>query len=41
MPGRPTNWIIVGYGPAVLAVGADGDCLGIFYLVCRLSSGPY
>ena len=23
-------WIIVGHGPTVLAVGADGSCLDIF-----------
>ena len=26
VPGRPTIWIIVGRGPTVLAVGADGGC---------------
>ena len=24
VPGRPTNWIIVGQGPTALAVGAGG-----------------
>ena len=31
VPGRPTIWIIVGQGPTVLAVGAGGGCLDIFY----------
>ena len=30
-PGRPTVWMIVGQGPTVLAVGAGGGCLDIFY----------
>ena len=30
VPGRPTIWITVGQGPAVLAVGAGGGCLDIF-----------
>ena len=30
VPGRPANWIIVGQGPIVLAVGAGGGCLDIF-----------
>ena len=34
VPGRPTIWIIVGQGPAALVVGAGGDCLDIFALVC-------
>ena len=33
VPGRPTNWIIVGQGPIALAVGAGGGCLDIFSLV--------
>ena len=33
VPGRPTIWIIVGQGPTVLAVGADGGYLGIFTLI--------
>ena len=33
VPGRPTIWIIVGQGPAALAVGADGGCLDIFTLI--------
>ena len=40
VPGRPTNWNIVGQGPTVLAVGAGGGCLDIFSLVyhfCLLS----
>ena len=31
VPGRPTIWIIVGQGPTVLAVGAGGGCLDIFF----------
>ena len=27
VPGRSTNWIIVGQGPTVLSVGAGGGCL--------------
>ena len=30
VPGRPTNWIVVGQGPIALAVGAGGGCLDIF-----------
>ena len=37
VPGRPTNWIRVGQGPAVLAVGAGGACLDIFSLVHHFS----
>ena len=33
MPGHPTIWIIVGQGPAALAVGAGGGCLDIFTLI--------
>ena len=33
VPGRPTIWMIVGQGPAALAVGAGGGCLDIFTLV--------
>ena len=33
VPGHPTNWMIVGQGPTVLAVGADGDYLDIFTLI--------
>ena len=33
VPGRPTNWIVVGQGPIALAVGAGGGCLGHFSLV--------
>ena len=35
--GRPTIWIIVGQGPSVLAVGAGGGCLDIFFLVSHFS----
>ena len=31
VPGSPTNLIIVGQGPTVLAVGAGRDCLDIFF----------
>ena len=30
-------WIIVGQGPIVLAICADGDCLDIFSLNCHFS----
>ena len=38
VPGRPTIWMIVGQGPTVLAVRADGDCLDIFTLIYPFSS---
>ena len=31
VPGRPTIWTTVGQGPIVLAIGADGGCLYIFF----------
>ena len=31
VPGRPTNLERVGQGPSVLAVGAGGGCLDIFF----------
>ena len=34
---RPTNLVIIGQGPAVLAVGAGGGCLDIFSLVYHFS----
>ena len=37
VPGHPTIWMIVGQGPSVLAVGAGGDCLDIFTLICLFS----
>ena len=37
MPGYPTIWMIVGLGPAALAVGAGGGCLDIFTLICLFS----
>ena len=37
VPGRPTIWIIVGQGPAALAVGAGGGCLDIFTLIYPFS----
>ena len=38
VPGRPTVWMIVGQGPIVLAVGAEGGggCLDVF--LCLFSS---
>ena len=33
VPGRPTIWMAVGQGHAVLAVGAGGDCMDIFTLL--------
>ena len=33
VPGRPILWMIVGQGPAALAVGANGGCLVIFTLI--------
>ena len=38
VPGRPTILITVGQGPIVLAVGAGGDGLDIFTLICPFSS---
>ena len=38
VPGRPTNWMIVGQVPIVLAVGAGGGCLDIFTLLYLFSS---
>ena len=37
VPGHPANWIIVGRGPIVLAVGAGGGCLDIFSLIYHFS----
>ena len=37
VPGRPTILITVGQAPTALAVGAGGDCLDIFTLVCPFS----
>ena len=37
VPGRPTIWSIVGQGPTVLAVGADGGCLDVFTLIYPFS----
>ena len=37
VPGRPTFWMIVGQGPAALAVGAGGGCLDIFTLIYPFS----
>ena len=31
VPGRPTNWMIVGQGSIALAVGAGGRLFGHFY----------
>ena len=38
VPGLPTLWMIVGQGPAALAVGAGGGCLVIFTLIYHFSS---
>ena len=38
--GRPTILMIVGQGPAALAVGADGGCLDIFTLIYPFSPLP-
>ena len=37
VPGRPTNWILVGQGPTALAVGVGGGCLDIFSLIYPFS----
>ena len=37
VPGRPTNWIIVGQGPTAFAVGAGGVALDIFPLIYHSS----
>ena len=37
VPGRPTNFIIVGQGPTALIVGAGGGCLEIFTLLYHFS----
>ena len=37
VPGCPTIWIIVGQGPAAVAVGAGGVGLHIFSLVYHFS----
>ena len=39
VPGRPTIWMIVGQGPAALAVGAGGGGLDIFTLIYQGWSG--
>ena len=36
-PGRSTIWMVVGHGPAALAVGAGGGCLDIFTRLYPLS----
>ena len=36
-PGVLLIWKTVGQGPNALAVGAGGDCLNIFTLVCHFS----
>ena len=38
VPGHPTVWITVGQGPTALVVGAGGDCLDIFTLICPFLS---
>ena len=40
VPGRPTDWMIVGQGSTVLAVGAVGGCLDILSLVYLFSFLP-
>ena len=37
LPGRPTNFERVGYGPTVLTVGVGGDWLDIFSLIYHFS----
>ena len=37
VPGRPTNWMIVGQGPIVLAVGAVGGIVWTFLLSSMFS----
>ena len=37
VPGRPTIWMIVGQGPAALAVGAGAGWLDIFTLIYPFS----
>ena len=37
VPGHPTVWMIVGQGSIALAVGAGGDYLDIFTLLCPFS----
>ena len=37
VPGRSTNWIIVGQGPTVLAIGVGRGCLDICSLVYHFS----
>ena len=34
VPGRSKIWMLAGQGPTALAVGAGGDCLDIFTLLC-------
>ena len=41
VPGRPTNLIIVGQGPILIAVGTGGGCLDIFFLVYLFSFLSY
>ena len=38
VPGRPTNWIIVGQGSIALEVGAGEGCLDCFFFLVCLSS---
>ena len=37
VPVHPANFDNIGQGPIALAVGAGGDCLDIFSLVCLSS----
>ena len=38
VPGRPTNWIIVGQGPTALAVGAGGGGVVWTFLLSSILS---
>ena len=31
VPGRPTNWMIVGQGPIAVGAGGGGGCLDNFF----------
>ena len=37
VPGRPTMWNTVGYGPTALTICAGGGCLYIFTLIYPFS----
>ena len=40
VPGRPTTWMIVGQGPAVLAVGAGRVGLMMMMILCLTTRQP-